>query len=104
MQEVPASYNAFAYLIEGEGVFGNGKRATAKQAVFFERDGDNVTIKNDETATETLSLLLLAGTPLNEPIARYGPFVMNTQEEIQQAFTDFRAGRMGKIKHPEAAR
>ncbi|GAQ87527.1 cupin-domain containing protein [Klebsormidium nitens] len=103
-QEVPSSYNAFAYLIEGEGVFGNGKHATAKQAVFFERDGDSVTVKNDETAKETLSLLLLAGTPLNEPIARYGPFVMNTQEEIQQAFTDFRAGRMGKIKHPEAAR
>lgn len=103
-QEVPSSYNAFAYIIDGEGIFGNGKPATAKQAVFFEQDGDSVTFKNDAKAKETLSMLLLAGTPLNEPIAHYGPFVMNTEEEIQQAFVDFRSGRMGKIKHPEAAR
>jgi hypothetical protein len=102
-QAVPSSYNAFAYVIDGEGVFGDGKRATAKQAVFFERDGDSITFKNEEKAKEPLSFLLLAGTPLNEPVARYGPFVMNTEEEIQQAFTDFRAGRMGRISPAEAA-
>jgi redox-sensitive bicupin YhaK (pirin superfamily) len=71
--------------------------------VFFERDGDSITFKNEEKAKEPLSFLLLAGTPLNEPVARYGPFVMNTEEEIQQAITDFRAGRMGRIKPAEAA-
>jgi len=43
-------------------------------------------------------VLLIAGVPLNEPIARYGPFVMNTEAEIHQAFEDYRRGRMGAIK------
>jgi len=42
-------------------------------------------------------VLLIGGQPLNEPIARYGPFVMNTPEEIRQAFEDYRSGRMGSI-------
>ena len=48
-------------------------------------------------AQATLELLLIAGVPLNEPIARYGPFVMNTEGEIRQAIEDYRLGRMGAI-------
>jgi redox-sensitive bicupin YhaK (pirin superfamily) len=61
----------------------------------FAQDGDEVTIQN--AGNSPLELLLIAGVPLGEPISRYGPFVMNTREEIQQAFEDYRSGRMGAI-------
>ncbi len=65
--------------------------------VMFAPDGDEVRIENPAVAAETLEVLLIAGVPLNEPIARYGPFVMNTEAEIHQAFEDYRRGRMGVI-------
>ncbi|OLE97379.1 MAG: hypothetical protein AUG75_09080 [Cyanobacteria bacterium 13_1_20CM_4_61_6] len=65
--------------------------------VIFERDGDEVSLAAHESAESPLDVLLIAGVPLNEPIARYGPFVMNTEAEIHQAFADFRSGRMGLI-------
>ena len=95
-QSVPETENAFAYVLAGEGAFGpEGTRATASQMVMFRKDGDNVVAKNPGAAR--LEFLLLAGKPLNEPIARYGPFVMHTMEEVQQAFADYREGRFGHI-------
>jgi redox-sensitive bicupin YhaK (pirin superfamily) len=97
-QQVPGSYNAFAYIVEGEGLFGaEGERALDGQMVLFAQDGDEVRIENPADAKVTLELLLIAGVPLNEPVARYGPFVMNTQAEIRQAIEDYRLGRMGAI-------
>lgn len=97
-QPVPDSYNAFAYIVEGEGVFGaGGERGGNRQMVLFTQDGDFVSIENPADANATLELLLIAGTPLNEPVARYGPFVMNTEIEIRQAVEDYRQGRMGAI-------
>src|SRR3989440_472232 len=97
-QRVPRAFNAFAYVVDGEGLFGaDGERAGDGQMVMFAPDGDDVRIENPAAATETLEVLLIAGVPLNEPIARYGPFVMNTEAEIHQAFEDYRRGRMGVI-------
>jgi redox-sensitive bicupin YhaK (pirin superfamily) len=97
-QQVPHTYNAFAYVVEGEGLFGvEGERAGDGQMVLFAPDGDEVRIENPSDAQAPLEVLLIAGVPLNEPIARYGPFVMNTAAEIVQAFEDYRQGRMGAI-------
>jgi redox-sensitive bicupin YhaK (pirin superfamily) len=97
-QHVPDSYNAFTYIVEGEGIFGaEGERAGDGQMVLFSQDGDEVRIENSPDAKTTLEVLLIAGVPLNEPVARYGPFVMNTQAEIRQAIEDYQQGRMGAI-------
>ncbi|HEX7966212.1 MAG TPA: pirin family protein [Gammaproteobacteria bacterium] len=97
-QPLPKNYNGFAFLIAGDGEFGAGDvKASAHQMVIFGNDGLNVRIKNREDSKEALELLLLAGVPLNEPVVRYGPFVMNTEEEIHQAVRDYQQGRMGEI-------
>lgn len=97
-QQVPRDFNAFAYLVDGEGLFGEEReRAVDGQMVMFAADGDGVRIENPVGSKATLEVLLIAGVPLNEPIARYGPFVMNTEAEIHQAFEDYREGRMGAI-------
>jgi len=97
-QPVPETYNAFAYIVEGDGLFGSeGEPAEDGQMVLFAQDGEEVIIENPANAKGTLELLLIAGVPLNEPVARYGPFVMNTEGEIHQAINDYRQGRMGAI-------
>jgi redox-sensitive bicupin YhaK (pirin superfamily) len=99
-QQVPAEYNAFVYVVNGKGLFGSNRNtATAArgQVVVFSNTGDSVSIRN-ESDDSPLDVLLIAGVPLNEPIARYGPFVMNEPYEIEQAIEDYRNGRMGRIK------
>lgn len=97
-QSVPQEYNAFAYIVDGEGAFGaDGERAVDGQMVMFAADGDEVMIANPADAEAELDVLLIAGVPLDEPVARYGPFVMNTEAEIDQAIEDYRSGRMGAI-------
>jgi redox-sensitive bicupin YhaK (pirin superfamily) len=97
-QPVPQEYNAFAYIVDGEGAFGaDGERAVDGQMVMFATDGDEVMIANPVDAESELDVLLIAGLPLDEPVARYGPFVMNTEAEIYQAIEDYQSGRMGAI-------
>lgn len=96
-QGMESNYNGFAYVVSGEGLFGSDEeKATRGQMVMFERDGDEVRMQN--AGEMPLEVLLIAGVPLNEPIARYGPFVMNTREEIYQAVEDYRNGVMGEIR------
>ena len=98
VQPVPKEYNAFAYVLEGAGLFGAElERGDDGQMVIFAQDGGEVTIANSADAEKPLDLLLIAGVPLNEPVVRYGPFVMNTEAEILQAIEDYRNGRMGRI-------
>jgi quercetin 2,3-dioxygenase len=98
VQKVPGRYNAFAYIVEGEGLFGSEReRALDGQMILFGQDGDEVTIENEVDARQALEVLFIAGVPLNEPVARYGPFVMNTEGEIRQAIEDYQLGRMGEI-------
>ena len=99
VEQVPHNYNAFAYVVQGAGLFGaEAERGADGQMVMFAPDGDEVRIENQANASATLEVLVIAGVPLNEPIARYGPFVMNTEAEIRQAFEDYSRGRMGAIK------
>jgi len=97
-QPMPAAHNAFAFVVSGKGLFGGDQHAaTPHQMVIFDNDGDQIEMRVASDATEPMQLLLLAGVPINEPVVRYGPFVMNTEEEIHQAMRDYQSGRMGEI-------
>jgi len=95
-QPVPRGWTATAYVFGGEiGKIGTREVRRGDYAVFAD-DGETIAIEN--TGREPLELLLLSARPIDEPMVRYGPFVMNSIEEIQRAFEDFRAGRFGEIK------
>ncbi|MEM8925666.1 MAG: pirin family protein [Actinomycetota bacterium] len=97
---VPAidGHNAAVYAFSGRGELGPERSAlgTNELAVFQPTGGDLLLAVPDD-ATDALDCLVLTGEPIGEPIARYGPFVMNTEEEIAEAIDDFNAGRMGSI-------
>lgn len=98
IQSIPKEYNVFAYIITGKGVFEQGNNNSIVERgnlVIFDRDGKSVYIQAVEDLKVPLELLLIGGVPLREPIARYGPFVMNTQQEIYQAIEDYRNGKLG---------
>jgi redox-sensitive bicupin YhaK (pirin superfamily) len=96
-QPVDRDFNAFAYVIEGPVRFGNSKSIPRGNMVSFEKDGDGIRIEAPAGSESAARVLLIGGRPLNEPIARYGPFVMNTPQEIREAFQDYQSGRMGGI-------
>lgn len=78
--------NAFTYVLNGKDWFGADKLANAGQMVLFAQDGNEVAIANLSTAESLLDVLLIAGVPLNEPVVRYGSFVMNTEAEIYSSY------------------
>jgi redox-sensitive bicupin YhaK (pirin superfamily) len=88
---LPAGHHAFIYVYRGAlTVAGTEHQPLARGELGCLNDGDLVTV----VAHDEVSFILVAAQPLNEPIVRYGPFVMNTREEIQQAVSDYQAGRL----------
>lgn len=94
-QTIPELWNSFAYIIEGEGVFGlqNSSPIVAHHIIVFTQ-GDGLSVWNNNSS-KPLRFVLIGGQPLNEPIAQYGPFVMNTQSEIEKTIEDYQYGRNG---------
>ncbi len=91
-QALPVEHNAFIYVYEGKLTIKGRSVAEGHMAIFSNKaDADGVIIQADEDSRA----VVIAGQPLKERIVQYGPFVMNTEEEIHQAFNDYRAGRFG---------
>ena len=93
-------YNALAYVLAGKGTVGPNKNAIHLGQAAVLGEGDSIVMTADEeqdSKAPDLEILILGGQPIREPVAWYGPFVMNTQEELQQAFADYRAGKLGVI-------
>ncbi len=90
-QALPATHNAVVFVYRGT-VQINGVKVSAKNMAILSNDAQSEGVRIE--AEEGSKALLIAGKPLNEPIAQYGPFVMNTEQEIRQALNDFRAGKL----------
>ena len=90
----PSNYNTALLVIEGNIKVNSDEEVPANNFVLFENNGEAFTIE----ATEKAIVLVLSGEPINEPIAAQGPFVMNTKDEIADAYRDFYAGKYGEIK------
>ncbi|XP_071509962.1 pirin-like [Diadema antillarum] len=94
-QPVTKGFTAFVYVLSGKALFGSGadKQEGSPHHTLVLSDGDYLEIENKEA--ELCHFVLISGKPLKEPIVQYGPFVMNTEEEIQQAIFDYRNARNG---------
>jgi hypothetical protein len=95
VQPVSAAANAFVYVFGGQALVGDDERRVEDgQLALLARDAEAVALASPPGAASPLEALLIAGIPLGEPVARYGPFVMNTRAEIVQAMDDYRSGRL----------
>lgn len=89
----PDGYTTLVLVLKGKVAMSGGAAAGEAELAIFDRAGDRFVVQAEEDTT----LLVLGGTPIDEPVVSYGPFVMNTEEEIRQAIQDYRSGRMGHI-------
>jgi redox-sensitive bicupin YhaK (pirin superfamily) len=89
---LPARENTLLLVMQGE-VMVNDQTAKALDLLLFGNQGEKITVR----AKQEARLLLLSGEPIDEPVVQYGPFVMNTEQEIRQAMSDFNAGRFGHL-------
>jgi hypothetical protein len=96
----PSDFNALVYVLGGDGTVGEpGQPVTTGQLAVF-GDGDSLVVRATPAPTSRtpeLDVLVLGGRPIGEPVFAYGPFVMNTKDEVAQAFEDYQAGRLGTV-------
>jgi redox-sensitive bicupin YhaK (pirin superfamily) len=90
---VPPEHTALLFVMSGHVELARGESVKDAGLAILDRQGSQVALK----ALKAAKLLLLGGEPINEPVVAHGPFVMNSQAEIQQAFQDYREGRMGQL-------
>jgi len=90
----PANFNTSLLVIKGDVLVNGSEKVPADHFLLFKNDGEQFTIE----ATEDSIVLVLSGQPINEPIAAHGPFVMNTREELIDAFEDFNNGKFGYLE------
>ena len=95
-------FNALVYTLGGDGFVGTERRPVTRGQLAVMGAGDTLVARGADGASSDLELFILGGLPIREPVAHYGPFVMNTRAELAQAMDDFRAGRLGTI--PAGAR
>ena len=88
-----SDYNALVYVLSGRGTVGAEKRPIQQGQLAAHGAGDAIRVN----AADTMELFVMGGRPIKEPVAQYGPFVMNTREELAQAFEDYQKGRLGVI-------
>jgi redox-sensitive bicupin YhaK (pirin superfamily) len=93
----PTDFNALAYVLAGSGSAGTERRPVQVGQLTVFGGGDAITLDGPASGGQPLEVLLLGGQPIREPIAAYGPFVMNTRAELVQAVEDFQAGRLGTV-------
>ena len=91
--KIPKTHNTLLYQLDGKLQHLGGRETEKKQMIVYRNDGETIEILGKEDTRA----ILLAGVPLNEPVATYGPFVMNTQREIIQSLQDYESGKMGHL-------
>lgn len=88
---LPSQHNAMVYIVSGEVALPSGFAYPAENLLHYRNDGEGIRL----VAKTDCRLLLLAGEPIEEPVAQWGPYVMNSQTEIMQAMRDYQMGKMG---------
>ena len=91
---VPEDYNAFLYQLDGQLTVNGTQRTKGKDLIWFEREKGGISVEG----LEDTRAIFLSGRPIGEPVSSYGPFVMNTQQEIMQAINDYQHGKLGTLQ------